>query len=353
MRFPFLFFHTQILHSLRTCKRVIILHEAFQTSADTFLITELCTGTLSDVLRIYPEMSIPGKVYYVAEMVAAIGELHERGVIHRDLKPANIFISNAGRVKLGDFGEATFVDENGEAKFRKGSIGYSAPEVFNFVSKPYSYSADWYSLGAIVYEIFSKMEPFITIDLSQVLDDDAKDFVTRLMAVEPEQRMKFEEVKSHPLMKFIDWDKMDSKEWEAPFENFCGLSNVDGDNYTDFSTGSESMSEDERDSPDEEGGADRPDDAIPDVDPDIRDADTIEEDARMQAKIDAWLVDQRHVGGVVVFNKLISCHIDNCMKHYPVLEDRKFNNFTKHFDFHHKKQQKDDGEPEAKKAKIY
>lgn len=47
--------------------------------------------------------------FYVAEMIIAVGCLHDMGYIHRDLKPDNFLIDRKGHLKLADFGKCFFL----------------------------------------------------------------------------------------------------------------------------------------------------------------------------------------------------------------------------------------------------
>ena len=86
--------------------------------------------------------------------------LHERGILHRDLKPENIMLCHDGTMRLMDFGIArlaharrlTFVG------FAPGTPHYMAPERVN--GKRGDARTDIYSLGAILYEMLDRRDPF-------------------------------------------------------------------------------------------------------------------------------------------------------------------------------------------------
>lgn len=44
--------------------------------------------------------------FYAANMVAALAEIHSRGIIHRDVKLENFMVDSDGYLRLGDFGSA-------------------------------------------------------------------------------------------------------------------------------------------------------------------------------------------------------------------------------------------------------
>jgi serine/threonine-protein kinase len=90
------------------------------------------------------------------QLCAGLGAAHDRGVLHRDLKPSNVMIDGDGRVRITDFGLAVRPGEGtGEVA---GTPAYMAPEQFE--GKPVTVQSDLYSLGLILYEIYTGRRPF-------------------------------------------------------------------------------------------------------------------------------------------------------------------------------------------------
>ena len=82
------------------------------------------------------------------------------GLVHRDVSPDNVFVTAAGRTKVGDFGIAKLASIEGltQAGFIKGKIAYMAPEQLR--SQPLDGRADGYSLALILYEMLTSSRPF-------------------------------------------------------------------------------------------------------------------------------------------------------------------------------------------------
>ncbi|EWC90096.1 NEK protein kinase [Plasmodium falciparum NF54] len=75
-----------------------------------------------------------------------------------DLKCNNIFLDEKERAKIGDFGLAKFIEQTEQTNTLCGTIGYMAPEICKNIN--YSFPADIWSLGIILYELISLKPPF-------------------------------------------------------------------------------------------------------------------------------------------------------------------------------------------------
>ncbi|ETW38134.1 NEK protein kinase [Plasmodium falciparum Tanzania (2000708)] len=74
------------------------------------------------------------------------------------LKCNNIFLDEKERAKIGDFGLAKFIEQTEQTNTLCGTIGYMAPEICKNIN--YSFPADIWSLGIILYELISLKPPF-------------------------------------------------------------------------------------------------------------------------------------------------------------------------------------------------
>jgi serine/threonine protein kinase len=98
------------------------------------------------------------------QLVEGLQALHGAGKLHRDIKPSNILVTQDGRVVILDFGVATDlsgrVDENlSEADEVVGTVRYMSPE--QAMAEPLTSAADWYSVGAVLYEALVGRAPFV------------------------------------------------------------------------------------------------------------------------------------------------------------------------------------------------
>ncbi|MFF3570430.1 Stk1 family PASTA domain-containing Ser/Thr kinase [Nocardia jiangxiensis] len=126
-----------------------------------FLIMELVEGgTLRELLRERGPMP-PHAVAAVAEPVlAAIGVAHRAGLVHRDVKPENVLISDAGEVKIADFGLVRAVAGSNmtSSSVILGTAAYLSPE--QVANGNADARSDVYSFGVLIFEMLTGRTPF-------------------------------------------------------------------------------------------------------------------------------------------------------------------------------------------------
>ena len=248
-----------------------------------YLIMDYCPGgDLMSYLISRDTLNENEARFYIAEIILCVDSLHKMNCIHRDLKPDNILIGKDGHLKLSDFGlsfisrERLFpftenkneiiisnfilkkqsfdedeknseinnkTNENNSTKFKPiiaysgvGSPDYMAPEVIlNNDSKGYGGEIDWWSVGAIFYEMLVGIPPFLSdnpqstckkiINYEQFLtipeevniSIDAKKLIYGFLT-EPKKRLGYngiEEIKSKSFFRGFDWDNI--REMTPPF----------------------------------------------------------------------------------------------------------------------------------------
>lgn len=119
----------------------------------------VCGGELFFHLRKRRTFSEEITQFIGAELVLAIEYLHSNGIIYRDLKPENILLDENGHVKITDFGlSKSGIQDGADTKSICGTPEYLAPEIAMGIG--HNKSADWYSLGAIMYEMLIGQPPF-------------------------------------------------------------------------------------------------------------------------------------------------------------------------------------------------
>ena len=87
-----------------------------------------------------------------------LNAIHESGILHRDLKPANVIIDADGKARITDFGIAGIEKEISKDEIRVGTPAYMSPEQIS--GKEVTPRSDIYSLGLLLYEIYSGKQAF-------------------------------------------------------------------------------------------------------------------------------------------------------------------------------------------------
>jgi len=141
-------------------RNIVGVYDAGEDQDQLYIIMELIRGrTLKQASA--EGLSYDASIKIFIELLQALEYAHKQSVIHRDIKPANIMILDNGEVKVMDFGlsrrvsDASSVTQAGEIV---GTIAYLSPE--RFLGKVTDHSSDLYSVGCVMYEIFTGDVPF-------------------------------------------------------------------------------------------------------------------------------------------------------------------------------------------------
>src|SRR6266403_3172007 len=103
-------------------------------------------------------------VALMAKVTRAVQCAHSHGILHRDLKPGNVLLDGRGEPMVSDFGLAKWLDTKSDLTRTLtifGTPGYIAPEQAHGPAAKLTPSADVYSLGAILFDLFTGRPPFL------------------------------------------------------------------------------------------------------------------------------------------------------------------------------------------------
>jgi 5'-AMP-activated protein kinase catalytic alpha subunit len=194
----------------------IKLYNIIQNENFIFLIQEYVpNGELLHFLENPENMNLTEnhicKIYQ--QIISGIEYLHDIGIAHRDLKLENILLNRDKNIKIIDFGLSNkYNKENGELlQSSCGSPCYAAPEMIKGIQY-HGLDTDIWSSGILLYLMLCKSFPFNDknnsklyqkilsgkFNLPNYLSNEAKDLLSKLLKVNPIERIKLDEIKKHP-----------------------------------------------------------------------------------------------------------------------------------------------------------
>ena len=232
------------------CPFVIASYYAFTSPDCVYIVMEYAPGgDLASLLAVVGALDEPAARAATADAVLALEFCHAAGVVHRDVKPDNLLVAGDGRVKLADFGLSTagVADRAADAGLGGGGgsdnappppdaspsarpppcVGtpdYLAPELL--LGTGHGPAADWWSLGATLFELLTGAPPFagptpeavfdaalsrrIAWPPAGTLSDASTDLIDRLLDPDPSTRLGAvpngaAAVKAHPWFTSLDW----------------------------------------------------------------------------------------------------------------------------------------------------
>ncbi|MBN2381500.1 protein kinase [bacterium] len=163
-----------------THPNIITIYDVGEYENMPYLVVEYLDGQdLKTMLRVGHKLSTIDIIGILIDVCDALDYSHKNNIIHRDIKPANIFVLKNKSVKLMDFGVAKIDDVDlTQTGTILGTIHYMSPEQVK--GKGIDHRSDIFSLGVVIYEIFSQKRPFegdsFTSILSHILFSEPEPF---------------------------------------------------------------------------------------------------------------------------------------------------------------------------------
>ncbi|XP_024894904.1 G protein-coupled receptor kinase 5 [Pteropus alecto] len=263
------------------CSQVNLAY-AYETKDALCLVLTIMNG--GDLKFHIYNMGNPGfeeerALFYAAEILCGLEDLHRENTVYRDLKPENILLDDHGHIRISDLGLAVKIPEGELIRGRVGTVGYMAPEVLN--NQRYGLSPDYWGLGCLLYEMVEGQSPFRgrkekvkreevdrrVLETEEVyshkFSEEATSICKMLLTKDAKQRLGCQdegaaEVKRHPFFRSMNFKRLEAGMLDPPFipdpravyckdvldiEQFStvkgvNLDHTDDDFYSKFSTGS-------------------------------------------------------------------------------------------------------------------
>jgi len=122
----------------------------------------------------------------------ALDYAFRQGIVHRDIKPANIMVVSGTNIKVADFGAAYLRAEKGAQLEAIGSPSYMSPEQVN--GEPLGYCSDMYTLGVVLYQLFTGERPFVGATLDELFDKIRREAPAAPSSLRPELSKDIDEI---------------------------------------------------------------------------------------------------------------------------------------------------------------
>ncbi|XP_076661120.1 cGMP-dependent protein kinase for isoform X1 [Halictus rubicundus] len=218
------------------CDFIVKLFKTFKDRKYLYMLMEACLGgELWTVLRDKGHFDDGTTRFYTACVVEAFDYLHSRNIIYRDLKPENLLLDSQGYVKLVDFGFAKRLDHGRKTWTFCGTPEYVAPEVI--LNKGHDISADYWSLGVLMFELLTGTPPFTggdpmktyniilkgidAIEFPRSITRNATALIKKLCRDNPAERLGYQkggisEIQKHKWFDGFNWEGLRSRTLEPP-----------------------------------------------------------------------------------------------------------------------------------------
>jgi serine/threonine protein kinase len=171
-------------------------------------------GELFDYLIKKGRLEEREAVNYFRQIVQGVHYCHKFNICHRDLKPENLLLDKDRNIKIADFGMAALETNDRMLETSCGSPHYASPEIVagkNYHGGP----SDIWSCGIILFALLTGHLPFDDENIRRLLMKvqsgrfvmpeelslEAKDLISRMLRINPAERISMPEILKHPLLK--------------------------------------------------------------------------------------------------------------------------------------------------------
>lgn len=202
---------------LRSCENpnIIRLYDIKKTNNNIYLMLEFCNeGDLMQYLKIKKKLVEEEAVEIFVQIINAFKVLVKNKIMHRDFKLANILKHN-GVIKIADFGFAKILGDDVMATTMLGSPLNMGPEIL--AGKEYNSKADIWSIGTCFYELLFGKPPYTANSIVELLkkihknpfelppgakvSPQVEDVLKRMLKFNPDDRLEWEELFDHPILR--------------------------------------------------------------------------------------------------------------------------------------------------------
>ena len=179
---------------------IIKIYEVIETSKSVYFIMEYAPGgELFNYIVKKKYLDEKEASFFFIQIIHALDFIHKHQIAHRDVKPENMLLTENNTIKMIDFGLSNQYNKGSMLKTPCGSPCYAAPEML-LVRKYAGSHVDIWSAGITLYAMVCGYLPFEDPN-NEKLYKKIVECKLEFPSVNPQKRITFEEIKSHPFYK--------------------------------------------------------------------------------------------------------------------------------------------------------
>lgn len=234
------------LNRLTGLNGIISLFFTFQDKDSLYFVLDFASnGELLGLIKTYGSLNEDCTRHFGAQILGAIKNMHDNGIVHRDIKPENILLDDKFQIRITDFGTAKLLerkvnDDSGEtdeypvdvrAKSFVGTAEYVSPELLEskYCGKP----GDIWAFGCILYQLIAGKPPFKATNEYLTFQKITKlqyafsagfplilrDLIKLILVLRPSRRATIPQIQKHPFFGKINFKNPDAI-WTAKVPEF-------------------------------------------------------------------------------------------------------------------------------------